>query len=205
MVPAFAGVGGFAGEVDRSADAEVNFGAAGDFFVRWHGFEGAFEMAGDDGAAAIGDEHAYAGAEGGHVAGTGAGAFGEEDVAAGFGEEAFAELLHGVAAGVFSPHGQGVHEAGGEGGDDGGFEEGVTGGDGEVVDSSRSGSRGGENEGVEVGRVIGDQHEGGGGGEVFAAFDGDAPASALEGEQAQEKGPPAMARENADCDFRSRV
>ena len=83
------------------------------------------EVAGDDGDIRAGDEHADAGVEAVHVAGAGAGAFGEEDVGAGFGGEAIAKIIHGVTAkGVFSPHvGQGIHAAGGEDGEERGFKE----------------------------------------------------------------------------------
>jgi len=157
--------------------------------------EGAFDVAGDGGDGGGGEEHADAGLEGLEVAGAGAGAFGEEDVDAFFVGEAFAEVVEGVCGGAAALHGEGVEGGGGEGARGGGIEECVGGGDGVGAEAEPPGELGAEDEGVEVGLVVGDEDEGAVLGEVVEAFDVEA---VIEAEVDADEAPPDEVEEDGD-------
>ena len=123
------------------------------------------QEAGHHGHGCSGHQGADAGLERTHVAGSGAGAFGEQDEDGVVLVQAAAEVREVAGRGAAAPDRQGVDGVGGECGQGCAGEEGVARGEGEGAMGEGPGQGGGEGERVEVAGVVGDHDEGGGAGD----------------------------------------
>lgn len=134
-------------------------------------FEGAYELAGDDGCVGSCEQHADAGFEGCHFAGAASCAFGEENVDAAIFLQPIAHVRQGMSAAVVSPHRQRIEYGRSEQRFGRRVEKGVACSDGKNAASVFSWNRHGHGGGVEMAAVIGSENERRLAGQVFFSLD----------------------------------